>query len=31
MQGGVTAQQLMDSAAERGNHVLTQFARAVKA
>jgi sn-glycerol 3-phosphate transport system substrate-binding protein len=31
LQGGVTAQQVMDNAAERGNEVLTQFARAVKA
>jgi sn-glycerol 3-phosphate transport system substrate-binding protein len=31
LQGGVAAQQVMDNAAERGNGVLTQFARAVKA
>ena len=31
LQGGVTAQQVMDNAAERGNQVLRQFQKAVKA
>lgn len=31
LQGGMTAQQVMDNAAERGNTVLKQFARSVKA
>ncbi len=31
LQGGVTAQQAMDNAAERGNQVLRQFQKAVKA
>lgn len=31
LQGGMTAQQVMDNATERGNTVLKQFARSVKA
>ena len=31
LQGGMTAQQVMDNAIERGNTVLKQFARSVKA